>query len=54
MNINAIIHEQIDWYETAKSFQFKAMHSIGDLWIAFPSDYDFKWYFVKVGYAQTF
>ncbi len=39
MNINAIIHEQIDWDGTAKAFQLQASQSIGDLWVAFPTDY---------------
>lgn len=38
MNINAIIHEQIEWDGSAKSFQFKADQSIGDLWVGFPTD----------------
>jgi len=40
MNIHAIIHEQIDWDGTIKSFQLKERNEIGDLWIAFPGDYD--------------
>jgi len=39
MNITAIIHEQIEWDGTAKAFQLKADQSIGDLWIAFPTEY---------------
>jgi len=40
VNIHAIIHEQIDWDGTIKSFQLKERDNIGDLWIAFPGDYN--------------
>lgn len=40
MNITAVILEQIDWDRTDKSFQMKADTKYGDLWVAFPPDYD--------------
>jgi hypothetical protein len=58
MNINAIIIEQIDWDETARSFQMKASNEIGDLWVAFPPDYanDIKapFHFLEKGYENLF
>ncbi len=39
MNIHAIIHEQIDWDGTIRSFQLKEKEELGDLWVAFPGDY---------------
>src|ERR1700744_1745858 len=40
MQINAIIHEQIEWDGSIKSFQLKEREDLGDLWVAFPGDYD--------------
>jgi hypothetical protein len=58
MNINAIIHEQIDWDGTAKAFQLKADQSIGDLWVAFPKDYSGErnapFYFLDKDYETAF
>ena len=58
MNIHAIIHEQIDWDGTIKSFQFKERDEIGDLWIAFPGDYDGQrnspFYFLDREYETNF
>jgi len=58
MNINAIIHEQIEWDGTVKAFQLKADESIGDLWIAFPTDYsgkrDAPFYFLDNKYETIF
>jgi hypothetical protein len=58
MNINAIIHEQIEWDGSAKSFQLKADQSIGDLWIAFPTDYaserNAPFYFLDKEYETSF
>lgn len=39
MNINSIIHEQIDWDRTIKSFELMEKDEAGDLWVAFPGDY---------------
>jgi hypothetical protein len=58
MNINAIIHEQIDWDGTAKAFHLKADQSIGDFWIAFPTDYlgerNAPFYFLDKEYETIF
>ncbi len=39
MQINSIIHDQVEWDGTIKSFQIKEKDQYGDLWIAFPEDY---------------
>jgi hypothetical protein len=58
MNTNAIIHEQIDWDGTIKSFQLSADQSIGELWIAFPDDYSDErnspFYFLDSEYETIF
>ncbi|AQG79219.1 hypothetical protein [Spirosoma montaniterrae] len=58
MNIHAIIHEQIEWDGTAKSFQLKANDSIGDLWVAFPNEYSHRrrgpFYFMDQEYETIF
>ena len=58
MNVKAVIHEQIEWDGTDKAFQMQSNENIGDIWIAFPPDYDDErntpFYFLDEEYQTIF
>ena len=58
MNINGIIHEQIDWDRTKKSFNLVEKEDIGELWVSFPGDSKGKrngpFYFLDKQYETMF
>ena len=58
MNVKGVIVEQIDWDGTSKSLTMQHDFKRGDMWVAFPSDYDEPrtgpFYFQNPQYEQEF
>jgi hypothetical protein len=40
MNIHALIIEQLEWDGLLKSFTIQSNHEFGQMWVAFPNEYD--------------
>jgi hypothetical protein len=57
MNVKSIVVEQIDWNATSKSLSLEPDHN-GQLWVAFPTDYDepkeSPFYFQNQNYDKKF
>ena len=58
MNVKGIIVQQIDWDGTSKSLTMQPDNRLGDLWVAFPTDYEEPrtgpFYFQNPNYEKRF
>jgi len=58
MNVHALIIEQLEWDRKLKSFTLQAQHDFGQMWVAFPNEYEDErsgpYHFLDKNYENLF